>query len=54
MYRSADPNGFFADPVDILLVPDYYEIVEHPMDLSTITEKVATDSYSTMAEFSVY
>jgi bromodomain-containing protein 9 len=36
-----------------LQLPDYHEIIEHPMDFSTIREKLLNDSYSVLEEFEV-
>ncbi|CAE7725458.1 ATAD2, partial [Symbiodinium sp. KB8] len=38
-------------PVDPELVPDYYEIIEHPMDLSTMRSKVDEGAYLCYADF---
>lgn len=34
--KAKDVNDVFGQPVNIKEVPDYLEIVSHPMDLSTI------------------
>ena len=34
-------------------LPDYHEMIEHPMDFSTIREKLLNDSYSTLEDFEV-
>ena len=34
-------------------LPDYHEIIEHPMDFSTIREKLLNDSYSILEQFEV-
>lgn len=39
----------FAQPVDPAEVPDYYDIIKNPMDLSTMFSKV--QSYKTPEEF---
>jgi bromodomain-containing protein 9 len=36
-----------------LQLPDYHEIIEHPMDFSTIREKLLNDSYSNLEQFEV-
>jgi hypothetical protein len=36
-----------------LQLPDYHEIIEHPMDFSTIREKLLNDSYFILEEFEV-
>lgn len=39
--------------VFLLQLPDYHEIIEHPMDFSTIREKLLNDSYSNLEQFEV-
>lgn len=34
--KMRDPNDVFGQPVNIDEVPDYLDIVTHPMDLSTM------------------
>jgi len=34
--KAKDTNDVFGQPVNIKEVPDYLEIVSHPMDLSTM------------------
>jgi len=41
----------FASPVDKEDVPDYYETVKTPMDLSLINEKIDTHQYQTARQF---
>ena len=41
----------FAQPVSREEVPDYYEVIKEPMDLSTMEQKLEADKYSTMDEF---
>lgn len=41
----------FATPVNKEEVPDYYEVIKEPMDLSTMEQKLENDHYSTMEEF---
>lgn len=41
----------FAQPVNKEEVPDYYEVVKEPMDLSTMEQKLEADKYSSMDEF---
>lgn len=36
-----------------LQLPDYHEIIDHPMDFSTIREKLLNDSYSNLEQFEV-
>lgn len=37
----------------ILQLPDYHEMIEHPMDFSTVRKKLAHGSYSTLEELEV-
>ncbi|GJN09203.1 hypothetical protein PR202_ga27186 [Eleusine coracana subsp. coracana] len=49
--QKKDTYGVFSEPVDPEELPDYHEIIEHPMDFSTIREKLLNDSYSILEEF---
>jgi len=33
-----------------LQLPDYHDMIEHPMDFSTVRKKLANGSYSTLEE----
>lgn len=41
----------FRYPVDLDQYPDYSHIVEVPMDLSSVREELATDSYQSPQQF---
>lgn len=41
----------FLKPVNKKLVKDYYNVIKRPMDLETITKKVATHKYHSRHEF---
>eukprot|EP00736_Rhodelphis_marinus_P012631 Rmarinus@m.6234 len=41
----------FNQPVDIDLYPDYYRLIAHPMDFSTIRGKVQTKAYQSLKSF---
>ncbi|XP_059178110.1 ATPase family AAA domain-containing protein 2-like isoform X3 [Physella acuta] len=43
--------SIFAKPVNIDDAPDYYEIIEHPMDLSTMMGKIDLHEYGTVRSF---
>lgn len=51
-YRK-DPHGFFAFPVTDAIAPGYSMIIKHPMDFSTMKDKIATNEYKTVTEFKV-
>ncbi|GAB5592841.1 transcription initiation at TATA-containing promoter protein [Umbelopsis nana] len=46
-------SGPFLEPVDIVKfnIPNYPEVVKHPMDLSTVQAKVSARQYATVDEF---
>ncbi|GAA0141519.1 chromatin/chromatin-binding, or -regulatory protein [Lithospermum erythrorhizon] len=46
--QKKDIYGVYAEPVDPEELPDYHEIIEHPMDFSTIRSRLANGSYSTL------
>ncbi|KZV74420.1 Bromodomain-domain-containing protein [Peniophora sp. CONT] len=41
----------FKDPVSREEVPDYYNVIDSPMDLSTMAEKLDKGEYTTLEEF---
>lgn len=45
-----DVDEIFCDPVDINEVPDYTEVVKHPMDLSTMKLKLQSGMYFTLGD----
>ncbi|XP_015691210.2 uncharacterized protein LOC102700130 [Oryza brachyantha] len=49
--QKKDTYGVFSEPVDPEELPDYHEIIDHPMDFSTIREKLLNDSYTTLEQF---
>ena len=44
-------NWPFVQPVSRTDVPDYYEVIKEPMDLSTMEVKLENDAYQTMEDF---
>ena len=34
-------------------LPDYHEVIEHPMDFGTIRKKLATGAYANLEQFEV-
>eukprot|EP00833_Pecoramyces_ruminatium_P005397 jgi/Orpsp1_1/1179429/evm.model.c7180000069315.1 len=48
------PRSFpFLKPVDpvLLNIPDYFTVIKHPMDLSTIKEKIKLNKYSNINDY---
>ncbi|KAM7271152.1 hypothetical protein ACFE04_030366 [Oxalis oulophora] len=52
--QRRDYRNFFAEPVDEEEVEDYYDVITHPMDFGTISNKLNEGSYSTLEEFKRY
>lgn len=49
--QRKDPHGFFAFPVTDAIAPGYSVIIKHPMDFSTMKDKITTNEYNTVTEF---
>ncbi|XP_078042411.1 bromodomain-containing protein 140 [Augochlora pura] len=49
--KAKDVNDVFGQPVNTKEVPDYLEIVSHPMDLSTMQAKIERQEYDTIGAF---
>ncbi|XP_078517347.1 bromodomain-containing protein 9 [Lissotriton helveticus] len=49
--QRKDPHGFFAFPVTDAIAPGYFAIIKHPMDFSTMKEKIALSEYKSVTEF---
>ncbi|KAG8572270.1 hypothetical protein GDO81_011997 [Engystomops pustulosus] len=49
--QRKDPHGFFAFPVTDQIAPGYFMIIKHPMDFSTMKEKIAANEYKSITEF---
>lgn len=41
----------FLEPVDAAAIPDYYEVITHPMDFLTIKQSLESKGYETPLEF---
>lgn len=50
MFRR-DAYGFFLEPVDPKLVPDYLKIIKVPMDFSTMRKKIEAGKYDNGEDF---
>lgn len=48
-----DPHGFFAFPVTDAIAPGYSSIIKHPMDFSTMKDRIKNNEYNTVTEFKV-
>ncbi|XP_022136088.1 uncharacterized protein LOC111007867 isoform X2 [Momordica charantia] len=49
--QKKDIYGVFSEPVDPNELPDYHEIIEHPMDFGTVREKLASGAYANLEQF---
>ncbi|KHJ96794.1 Bromodomain protein [Oesophagostomum dentatum] len=47
---SKDPEEYFAFPVTPSMAPDYHTIIAHPMDFSTMRQKIEDDAYQNITE----
>ncbi|KAM5138889.1 bromodomain-containing protein 7 isoform 2-T2 [Mantella aurantiaca] len=48
--QRKDPSSFFAFPVTDFIAPGYSMIIKHPMDFSTIKEKIKNNTYESIEE----
>ncbi|KVI07382.1 transcription factor GTE4-like [Cynara cardunculus var. scolymus] len=48
--QKKDTHGVFSEPVDPNELPDYHEIIEHPMDFGTVRSKLDEGLYSRLDE----
>ncbi|CAN1163100.1 Bromodomain and PHD finger-containing protein 3 [Linum perenne] len=49
--QKKDTYGVFSDPVDPEELPDYHDIIEHPMDFSTVRRKLDGAQYLNLEQF---
>ncbi|KAG0477339.1 hypothetical protein HPP92_014180 [Vanilla planifolia] len=49
--QKKDTYGAFAEPVDPEELPDYHDVIEHPMDFGTIRKKLARVAYHSFEQF---
>uniref|UniRef100_A0AAQ5YAP0 Bromodomain-containing protein 9 n=1 Tax=Amphiprion ocellaris TaxID=80972 RepID=A0AAQ5YAP0_AMPOC len=49
--QRKDPHGFFSLPVTDAIAPGYSMIIKHPMDFSTMKDKIRNNEYNTVTEF---
>jgi hypothetical protein len=51
--KELDEMGFFQVPVREGEAPDYYDIIKKPMDMETMTRKLAANRYPYLTNFVV-
>ncbi|KAJ6336436.1 hypothetical protein OIU78_012936 [Salix suchowensis] len=49
--QKKDTYGVFSEPVDPEELPDYFDIVENPMDFSTVKKKLDEGAYAYLEQF---
>ncbi|KAG1361075.1 cat eye syndrome critical region protein 2 [Cocos nucifera] len=49
--QKKDTYGVFSEPVDPNELPDYHDIIEHPMDFGTIRKKLSGGEYANLEHF---
>ncbi|KAF7060489.1 hypothetical protein CFC21_067281 [Triticum aestivum] len=49
--QKKDTYGVFSEPVDDEELPDYRDIVKHPMDFSTVRKKLDKGAYANLEQF---
>ncbi|KDO62747.1 hypothetical protein CISIN_1g002731mg [Citrus sinensis] len=49
--QKKDTYGVYAEPVDPEELPDYHDVIENPMDFTTVRKKLANGSYSSLDQF---
>ncbi|KAL0985471.1 hypothetical protein UPYG_G00157310 [Umbra pygmaea] len=49
--QRKDAHGFFSFPVTDAIAPGYSMIIKHPMDFSTMKDKIKANEYNTVTEF---
>ncbi|XP_078735581.1 bromodomain-containing protein 9-like [Lampetra fluviatilis] len=49
--QRRDPHGFFALPVTDMIAPGYSMIIKHPMDFSSMKDKIERNAYQSLTEF---
>lgn len=51
--EKRDPQQFFAWPVTDHIAPGYSQIIQQPMDFSTMKQKIDENQYSSLSEYIV-
>jgi|SRR6218665_119402 len=50
-YLDTRSFGLFENGLTFIQVPDYYDIIKNPMDLSTMMTRIDLHKYETVAQF---
>ncbi|PPS19596.1 hypothetical protein GOBAR_AA00980 [Gossypium barbadense] len=51
--QKKDIYGVFSEPVDPEELPDYHDIIAHPMDFLTVRKKLDEGAYTTLEQFEI-
>ncbi|KAI3947800.1 hypothetical protein MKX01_034465 [Papaver californicum] len=49
--QKKDTYSVFSEPVDPEELPDYFEIIQHPMDFGTVRKKLEVGVYASLEQF---
>ncbi|KAF8410647.1 hypothetical protein HHK36_003179 [Tetracentron sinense] len=49
--QKKDTRGVFSEPADPKQLPDYHEVIAHPMDFGTVRKKLAGGAYANLEQF---
>ncbi|KAK4804138.1 hypothetical protein SAY86_003955 [Trapa natans] len=49
--QKKDTHGVFSEPVDPEELPDYHDIIKHPMDFGTVRNKLEGSVYANLEQF---
>ncbi|KAG0452866.1 hypothetical protein HPP92_025530 [Vanilla planifolia] len=49
--QKKDTYGVFSEPVDLGELPDYHDIIEHPMDFGTVRKRLSIGAYQNLEQF---
>ncbi|XP_062081535.1 uncharacterized protein LOC133787501 [Humulus lupulus] len=49
--QKKDTYGVYSEPADPEELPDYHEVIEHPMDFGTVRKKLTGGAYAFLEEF---
>ncbi|XP_050231407.1 uncharacterized protein LOC126680329 isoform X2 [Mercurialis annua] len=49
--QKKDAYGVYSEPVDPEELPDYFEVIEQPMDFGTVRKKLSSGAYGNLEQF---